>query len=88
LAWAESNSDFLELPGDLFCPSSVGGRVGRARVENLTDLHTRNDTHRIYFSRVVGEQATFMVTAEGMLKDYGIHTDQYLEHLVHLKYMR
>jgi hypothetical protein len=52
------------------------------------DLHTEGDTHRIFFSRVAGEQATFMVTAEGMLKDYGIHTDRYLEHLIHLKYMK
>jgi hypothetical protein len=29
-----------------------------------------------------------MVTAEGLLKDYGVHTDRYLEHLVHLKYMK
>lgn len=52
------------------------------------DLQTGGDSHRIYFSRVAGEHATFMVTAEGLLKDYGIHTDRYLEHLVHLKYMR
>jgi hypothetical protein len=52
------------------------------------DMHTDGDQHRVYFSRVVGEQATFVVTAEGMLSDYGIHTDRYLESLVHLKYMR
>ena len=52
------------------------------------DMHTGGDTHRVYFSRVAGEQATFTITAEGLLKDYGLHTDQYLEHLVHLKYMR
>ena len=52
------------------------------------DMHMAGDSHRVYFSRVAGEQATFVVTAEGLLKDYGIHTDQYLEHLVHLKYMR
>ena len=52
------------------------------------DVHTGGEAHRIYFSRVVGEQATFVITAEGLLKDYGVHTDQYLEHLVHLKYMR
>jgi hypothetical protein len=52
------------------------------------DVHIGSDTHRVYFSRIAGEQATFMVTAEGLLKDYGIHTDRYLEHLVHLKYMR
>lgn len=52
------------------------------------DVQTNAEKHRIYFSRVVGEQATFMITAEGLLRDYGVHTDRYLEHLVHLKYMR
>ena len=35
-----------------------------------------------------GEEATFTVSAEGLLNDYGIHTDRYLEHMVHNKYMR
>jgi hypothetical protein len=52
------------------------------------DMHSAGDSHRVYFSRVAGEQATFVVTAEGLLKDYGIHTDRYLEELVHQKYMR
>ena len=52
------------------------------------DVHSGGDSHRIYFSRVAGEQATFMITAEGLLKDYGVHTDRYLERLVHQKYMR
>lgn len=52
------------------------------------DVDTCGKTHRIFFSRVAGEQATFVITAEGLLEDYGVHTDQYLEHLVHLKYMR
>ncbi len=34
------------------------------------------------------EEATFVVSAEGMLTDHGVHTDKYLEHLVHRKYMR
>ena len=52
------------------------------------DMHTGGNAHRMYFSRVPGERATFMVTAEGLLSDFGVHADQYLEHLVHLKYMR
>ena len=46
------------------------------------------ETHRVYFSRIAGEEATFVVSAEGMLKDYGIHTDRYLEQMVQSKYMR
>jgi hypothetical protein len=74
---------------ELFCPVCNESLVTDLS-EDLCglDLHTGGDTHRIYFSRIVGEQATFTVTAEGLLKDYGIHTDRYLEHLIHLKYMR
>jgi hypothetical protein len=52
------------------------------------DMTSGGDPHRVYFSRVAGEQATFVVSAEGMLTDHGIHTDRYLEHLIHLKYLR
>ena len=51
------------------------------------DMTSGGDPHRVYFSRVAGEQATFVVTAEGLLTDHGIHTDRHLEHLVHLMYM-
>lgn len=52
------------------------------------DMCSHDERHRVYFSRIAGEEATFVVSAEGMLTDHGIHTDQYLEHLVHLKYMK
>jgi hypothetical protein len=52
------------------------------------DVHLPGETHRVYFSRIAGEEATFMVSAEGLLRDYGIHTDRYVEHMVHTKYMR
>jgi hypothetical protein len=52
------------------------------------DLRLHDERHRVYFSRTAGEQATFVVSAEGLLTDHGVHTDRYLEHLVHLKYMR
>lgn len=52
------------------------------------DLLTAGECHRVYFSRIAGEEATFVVSAEGLIKDFGIHTDRYLEHLVHSKYMR
>lgn len=51
------------------------------------DMTSGGDPHRVYFSRVTGEQATFVVTAEGLLTDHGIHTDRHLERLVHLMYM-
>ncbi len=52
------------------------------------DVHSAGETHRVYFSRIAGEQATFVVSAEGLLKDYGIHTDRYLEQMIQSKYMR
>ncbi|MCK5378321.1 MAG: hypothetical protein KAJ78_02910 [Acidobacteria bacterium] len=47
------------------------------------DMNCGGDLHRVYFSRVAGEQATFVVSAEGLLHDHGIHTDQYVEDLLH-----
>jgi hypothetical protein len=52
------------------------------------DMCCGDERHRVFFSCITGEQATFVVSAEGMLTDHGIHTDRYLEHLVHQKYMR
>lgn len=52
------------------------------------DVQSGGNAHRVYFSRIAGEKATFVVSAEGLLKDYGLHTDRYLEHMVHAKYLR
>ena len=52
------------------------------------DMWSGADRHRVYFSRIAGEEATFVVGAEGLLDDHGIHTDRYVEHLIHRKYMR
>ena len=52
------------------------------------DMCSQGERHRVYFSRIAGEKATFVVSAEGMLTDHGVHTDKYLEHMVHKKYMR
>lgn len=45
------------------------------------------EPHQVYFSRVAGEQATFVLTAEGLMHDHGIHTDHYLEDLVHKSFL-
>ncbi len=47
------------------------------------DMNCGGDSHRVFFSRVAGEHATFVVSAEGLLHDHGIHTDQYVEDLLH-----
>jgi len=52
------------------------------------DMTSGGDPHRVYFSRIAGEEATFVVSAEGLLTDHGVHTGRYLENLIHLKYLR
>jgi hypothetical protein len=74
---------------DFSCPVCDASLVSELSEELCAlDMCSHGERHRVYFSRVAGEEATFVVSAEGMLTDHGIHTDQYLEHLVHLKYMR
>ena len=74
---------------DFVCPVCEKSLVSELS-EDLCTLvvRTTGEVHRVYFSRVAGEEATFVVSAEGLLKDYGVHTDLYLEQLVHAKYMR
>jgi len=52
------------------------------------DMWLQGERHRVYFSRIAGEEATFVVSAEGMLTDHGVHVDQYVEDLIRRKYMR
>jgi hypothetical protein len=74
---------------ELFCPVCEKSLVSELS-EDLCALVVTSpgEPHRVYFSRIAGEEATFVVSAEGLLKDYGLHTDRYLEHLIHAKYMR
>lgn len=74
---------------EFFCPVCEQSLVSELSDDLCAlDVHSGGDAHRVFFSRVAGEEATFVVSAEGMLRDYGIHTDRYLEHMVHNKYMR
>jgi hypothetical protein len=74
---------------EFFCPVCEKSLVSELSEDLCAlDVTAPGDTHRVYFSRIAGEEATFVVSAEGLLKDYGIHTDRYLERLVHEKYRR
>ena len=74
---------------ELFCPVCEKSLVSELSEDLCAlDVRTGGEVHRVYFSRIAGEEATFVVSAEVLLKDYGIHTDRYLEQLVHAKYMR
>jgi len=74
---------------EFFCPVCEKSLVSELS-EDLCELvmSSPGAPHHVYFSRIAGEEATFVVSAEGMLKDYGIHTDRYLEQMIHSKYMR
>ena len=74
---------------EFFCPSCDASLVSELSEDLCAlDVTSPGEPHRVYFSRIAGEEATFVVSAEGLLKDYGIHTDRYVEHMVHNKYMR
>jgi len=40
------------------------------------DMITKNIRHRVYFSRVAGERATFVISAEG-IEPHGDHADRH-----------
>ncbi len=50
------------------------------------DLTSGGSRHRIFFSRLAGEEATFILSAEGLLTNYGTHRDKYVEELVQRMY--
>lgn len=74
---------------DFFCPVCDANLVSELS-DGLCalDMSSLGERHRVYFSRTAGEEATIVISAEGLLTDHGIHTDKYVEHLVHMKYMR
>jgi hypothetical protein len=51
------------------------------------DLTSQTETHRVFFSRVAGVHATFVVSAEGLRESHGGDTSRYDEALPHLKYV-
>ena len=72
-----------------FCPVCDHSLVSEVSDELCAiDMWLQEERHRVYFSRIAGEEATFVVSAEGMLTDHGVHADQHVEKLVHRKYLR
>jgi hypothetical protein len=51
------------------------------------DLRTADDSHRVFFSCIAGDHATFVVSAEGLKESHGAHADKYQASLPHLKYI-
>jgi len=71
----------------LFCPLCQADlRSDLSEDLACLDMTCGGDPHRVFFSRISGEQATFVISAEGLLQNHGEHTDQYIEDLVKKSY--
>lgn len=74
---------------DFSCPVCDRSLVSELSADLCAlDMRQHDERHQVYFSRIAGEEATFVISAEGLLIDHGVHTDKYLEQMVHRKYMR
>jgi len=51
------------------------------------DLTSPRETHRVFFSRIAGVHATFVVSAEGLREVHGEDAARYDDALPHLKYV-
>ena len=51
------------------------------------DVRTENQDHRIFFSRVAGEHATFVVGPGGLAETHGTEADTYRDAIAHMKYI-
>lgn len=51
------------------------------------DIHTDEEDHRIFFSRVAGDQATFVVSAEGLRSKHGKDASSYHQETAQMKYL-
>ena len=51
------------------------------------DIHTEDEDHRVFFSRIAGEYATFVVSAEGLRSKHGKDAEVYEQETAHMKYL-
>ena len=94
------NYEIYLPPGIDVPPGSRWGFSCPVCHESLTSEETDNlcvlkmeeggDRHKVLFSRIAGEQVTFVVGARERRIEhtYGAHAEEYVRHLVHLKYLR
>jgi hypothetical protein len=63
---------------DFHCPVCQASLVTEVS-ERLCalDMYLGDSKHRVYFSRVAGEQATFVVSAEGLMERHGRDADRH-----------
>ncbi len=51
------------------------------------DIHSDDEDHRVFFSRIAGEQATFVISAEGLRSKHGKDVDTYEQETAQMKYL-
>ena len=51
------------------------------------DIHTEDEDHRVFFSRIAGDHATFVVSAEGIRATHGKDADSYAREAAQMKYL-
>lgn len=51
------------------------------------DIHTQDEDHRVFFSRIAGEQATFVINAEGLRSKHGKDAEVYEQETAQMKYL-
>lgn len=86
-AYLPPGADVVEgTTWDFSCPlchASLGTDVAPELC--ALDVLTSGQRLRVYFSRKAGERATFVVTAEGLVKRFGDHSERHsLEMLEHV----
>ncbi len=79
----------IELPvgiqWEFFCPMCLQNLVTEAVPELCAlDMVSGGDRHRVYFSRIAGDKATFVISAEGIERlgaDHERHSLELLEQI-------
>ena len=71
---------------DFFCPLCRSSLVTDVAPDLCAlDMRTQSVSHRLYFARTAGEQATFVLSAEGLVSSHGRdaerHSLEILEHV-------
>jgi hypothetical protein len=53
----------------------------------VVDLISESESHRVFFSLIAGEQATFVVNEKGTGRSHGEHAERYSNEMAQMKYL-
>lgn len=51
------------------------------------NIHTDDEDHRVFFSRIAGDQATFIVSTDGIRSTHGKDVEAYAQETAQMKYL-